>query len=151
MNISRLIKQLEIDEGKRHSVYKDSLGYRTVGIGHLIKDSDPDWIKNLGDGERITDGQMYEIFFDDLSTAIKDAGLIFGPAWNEFPDIAQEVFVNMTFNLGRSRFLKFERTIRFALDKNWSMVAREMMDSRWAEQVGKRASRLSSNIKALDF
>ena len=33
MNVSRLIKQLEIDEGIRLRVYEDSLGYLTVGIG----------------------------------------------------------------------------------------------------------------------
>ena len=40
MNVDRVRKQLEIDEGVVYEIYNDHLGYPTFGIGHLIKDTD---------------------------------------------------------------------------------------------------------------
>ena len=40
MNIERLQKQLEIDEGVVYKIYEDHLGYATFGIGHLITKDD---------------------------------------------------------------------------------------------------------------
>ena len=55
----------------------------------------------------------------------------------------------MLFNLGRSRFMKFKKTIVFAYEMNWDRVATEMLDSRWAKQVGQRAYRLSAQIERM--
>ena len=42
MNIEQLRKELEVDEGVKHEIYNDHLGYPTFGIGHLVRDSDPE-------------------------------------------------------------------------------------------------------------
>ena len=42
MNIDKLRKQLEIDEGVVHEIYLDHLGYPTFGIGHLVRETDPE-------------------------------------------------------------------------------------------------------------
>lgn len=149
MNISRLIKQLKIDEGFSLKVYKDTVGYKTVGIGHYIKDSDPEYLKNLKVGEKITDEQSMELFVADLATALQDAIVVFYPIWDSFPDEAKEVFVNMLFNLGRTRFLGFKKMIAAAHKKDWKEVAVQMMDSKWAKQVGNRAIRLKTKIENL--
>lgn len=149
MNIKRLIRQLEIDEGRSLRVYADSLGYKTVGIGHLIKQTDLDEIKNLVAGDKITEQQCYELFIEDMAVAIKDAVTVFYDVWQKFPDEAQEVFVNMIFNLGRTRFLKFKKTIAAAHNFDWPTVSVEMIDSVWAKQVGNRAGRLSAKIRDL--
>ena len=41
MNVDELRRQLEIDEGVVHEIYLDHLGYATFGIGHLVRDDDP--------------------------------------------------------------------------------------------------------------
>ena len=149
MNIGRLIKQLKIDEGISHRVYIDSLGYKTVGIGHLIKESDPEYLKDRKAGELITDEELNELFLADTAIAIQDAIIIFNTEWDKIPPIAQEVIVNMLFNLGRLRFLGFKKFIKAVYAKDWSTAAAEMMDSQWATQVVSRASRLSSKIRGL--
>lgn len=149
MRVDRLIGQLKKDEGVVIRVYKDSLNYKTVGIGHLIKDSDPQWLQDLEYGDKITAEQVEDIFIQDLAIAIADAKIVFGEVWEEFPDMAQEVFINMIFNLGRHRFLKFKKTILYAHQQKWDMVAIEMLDSRWAKQVGTRAYRLSAQIERM--
>ena len=42
MDVQMLREQLEIDEGVVHEIYLDQLGYPTFGIGHLVKESDPE-------------------------------------------------------------------------------------------------------------
>ncbi len=148
MNINRLIKQLKIDEGASLTVYLDHLGYKTVGIGHLIKDTDPEWLKKLNVGDKITEVQQNELFVVDMSLALQDAMTIFHPVWEQFPDEVQEVFINMLFNLGRPRFLGFKKMILAAHNLDWAKVSVEMMDSKWAKQVPNRAARLKSKIDA---
>ena len=41
--IDRLRVELEIDEGNVNSIYLDHLNLPTFGIGHLIKDDDPEY------------------------------------------------------------------------------------------------------------
>jgi lysozyme len=149
MNSERLMRQLERDEGICLEVYKDSLGYKTVGIGHLIEDDDPRWLRNLQVGDKITLAQAEELFEEDLEIATEHAEEIFGTSWIFFPDIAREVFINMLFNLGRDNFLEFENTIQAAHQLDWAKVAVEMLDSKWANQVGDRANRLSTLIEKL--
>ena len=147
MNMGRLINQLEIDEGKRLAVYVDTEGYKTVGIGHMIKDDDPEWLRNLNPGESIKYPQMYKLFFEDLSNAIQDAAIVFEDVWNDLPETVQEVVVNMLFNLGRNNFLTFKKTIKAVYDNDWEKMAEEMMDSKWATQVGPRAVRLQRRVR----
>ena len=42
MDIDQLRKELEADEGCKHEIYLDHLGYKTFGIGHLCKATDPE-------------------------------------------------------------------------------------------------------------
>lgn len=150
MNIDRLMRQLAIDEGRRLRVYKDTKGLKTVGIGHLIKASDPQWLQDLDVGDKITEEQLTELFTQDLAIALSDAKTIFEPVWDNFPDMAQEVIINMLFNMGRTRFLGFEKTIAYAYEMDWKNMATEMLDSKWARiDVGQRAYRLSAYIERL--
>ena len=48
MDIDKLRKQLEIDEGVLHEIYLDHLGYSTFGIGHLVTDNDPEYGLDVG-------------------------------------------------------------------------------------------------------
>lgn len=149
MNIKRLINQLKIDEGKFLRVYKDHLGNPTVGIGHLITTKDTPYIQRLKVGDKITEEICNELFITDLAVALQDAIVIFSPVWESFPDEAKEVFVNMSFNLGRARLLGFKKMIKAAYSLDWQEVSKEMLDSRWAYQVPNRVARLRSKIESL--
>ena len=49
MDIERLKEEIKADEGVKladngnHLIYLDHLGYPTVGVGHLIKETDPEY------------------------------------------------------------------------------------------------------------
>lgn len=150
MNINRLIDDLTHDEGIIHKVYLDSLGYKTLGIGHLITENDPQWIQNLKVGDPVPEAIIYSYFLKDVSKAIKNAHDIFGVEdWEKLPPAAQEVFINMTFNLGKGGFSKFRNTIKNAKKHDWEKVAEGMSKSLWARQVKSRAKRLIARIEGL--
>jgi lysozyme len=52
----------------------------------------------------------------------------------------------MCFNLGITRLLKFKKFLGAMEDHNWDKAAVEMLDSRWAIQVGPRAIRLKDRV-----
>ena len=146
MNIEALREQLKIDEGVKYEIYKDHLGYPTFGIGHLITEDDPE--HGEPDGTEISEDRVNEIFESDVAKFVSEAKILF-PDLDELPDVAQQVIVNMAFNMGRPRLSKFKNFIAGVNDRDWTRAAEEMMDSRWATQVGDRAIRLRNQILTL--
>ena len=146
MNIEALREQLKVDEGVKYEIYKDHLGYPTFGIGHLITEDDPE--HGEPDGTEISEDRVNEIFESDVAKFVSEAKILF-PDLDELPDVAQQVIVNMAFNMGRPRLSKFKNFIAGVNDNDWVRAAEEMMDSRWADQVGARATRLRNLILTL--
>ena len=146
MNIESLREQLKTDEGVKYEIYKDHLGYPTFGIGHLITENDPE--HGEPDGTEISEDRVNEVFKSDVATFVSEAKILF-PDLDDLPEIAQQVIVNMAFNMGRPRLSKFKNFIAGVNDRDWVRAAEEMMDSRWADQVGARATRLRNLILTL--
>ena len=48
MNRENVFETLKIDEGVKYEIYLDHLGYPTFGVGHLVKDSDPEYGQDVG-------------------------------------------------------------------------------------------------------
>ena len=146
MNIDQLRDTLKIDEGVKYEIYNDHLGYPTFGIGHLVVESDEEHGKPVG--TPVSEDRVNSVFEKDVAIMIDEAKKIF-PNLDELPEEAQQVIVNMTFNMGRPRLSQFKKFIAGVNAGDWNKAAIEMMDSRWAKQVGARAERLRDRIQAL--
>ena len=146
MNIDKLREQLKIDEGVKYEVYKDHLGYPTFGIGHLVVEGDEEHGKPVG--TPVSEDRVNAVFESDVQKFVSESKKVF-PNLDDLPEEAQQVIVNMSFNMGAPRLSKFKKFIAAVNDGNWSTAAVEMMDSRWATQVGKRAERLRDRVQAL--
>jgi len=146
MNIDQLREQLKIDEGVKYEIYNDHLGYATFGIGHLVVEGDEEHGKPIG--TPISEERVNSVFDSDVATYVTEAKKVF-PNLDTLPEEAQEVIVNMCFNMGAPRLSKFKKFIGGVNAGDWDTAAVEMMDSRWAKQVGVRADRLRDRIKAL--
>ncbi|SDP70000.1 glycoside hydrolase family protein [Desulforhopalus singaporensis] len=59
----------------------------------------------------------------------------------------QDVLVNMAFNLGVEGLFKFRRMWAAIRAQNFDLAATEMLDSKWARQVGGRAKELSEKMR----
>jgi lysozyme len=144
MNRERVQEQLAIDEGVVHAIYLDHLGYPTFGIGHLIREEDPEHGQEVD--TPVSEERVTEAFQADLDIAISECKALYDQ-WDDFPGEVQEILVNMMFNLGRTRLSKF-KNMRKAIDsEDWATAALEGRDSRWYQQVGNRAERLMTRLE----
>ena len=146
MNIANLREQLKIDEGVKYEIYNDHLGYPTFGIGHLITEADEEYGKPIE--TPVSEERVNTVFDSDVAIYISEAKKVF-PNLDSLPAEAQEVIVNMCFNMGAPRLSKFKKFIAAVNESNWVTAGVEMLDSRWAKQVGNRAIRLRDRITAL--
>ena len=68
------------------------------------------------------------------------------PWWRSLDDNRQRILANMCFNLGYPRLSGFKRFLAALHTGQWETAAVEMMDSKWATQVGDRAKRLRDRM-----
>ena len=85
---------------------------------------------------------------DDFNKHLAEAIHVFGTeeAFYNLPENIQHVLVNMCFNLGHPRLSNFKKFIGAMQISDWETAAVEMMDSKWAGQVGNRAIRLRDRV-----
>ena len=144
MDIEKLREQLEIDEGVVHEIYLDHLGYPTFGIGHLVRESDPEHGANVG--TKVDEARCIEAFDKDVETVIKDCKILYSD-FDDLPEEVQQIVANMMFNMGRPRLSKFKGMKRGVDAKDWNAAADEMVDSAWYRQVTNRAERLVERMR----
>jgi lysozyme len=127
-----LKSSLKKHEGLRLKPYRCTAGKLSIGYGRNLDD--------VG----ITKEEA-EILLDKDIAVCKREARRFG--WfEELSSERQDVIVEMIFNLGMSRFLGFKKTIQAIMDKDFEEAAAQMLDSKWARQVGQRAITLSSKM-----
>ena len=147
MNIEQLRKELEVDEGVKYEIYNDHLGYPTFGIGHLVRDTDPEAGAALG--TPVTEDRVIEAFNEDVETVLSDCAILYDD-FDDLPEEAQLIIANMMFNLGRPRLSKFKGMKSGVDSRDWNKAADEMVDSAWYRQVTNRAERLVTRMRAID-
>lgn len=146
-DIERVKQQLKQDEGVVCEIYLDHLGYKTCGIGHLVLEADPEHDLEVGDAVHAE--RVDELFAQDLNIVLEDCKKAFDK-WDDMHFVVQEVLVNMMFNLGMGRLLKFKKALAALEAKEWVTAGIEMKDSKWFTQVGPRAGRLIERIRTID-
>ena len=147
MDVEKLREELERDEGCVYNIYLDHLGYRTFGIGHLVRESDPE--NGLQVGAMVSEDRVKEAFESDINTVLRDCNKLYSD-FHYLPEEAQQIIANMMFNLGFPRLSKF-RGMKAGVDaRDWDAAADEMIDSRWYRQVGARAERLVDRMREIE-
>ena len=144
MDMDRLLKSVKQHEGYRNKVYLDSLGKRTVGVGHLCVEDF--W----EDDKEYEEKFLLTILEHDLKSAIKSAESLLKDC-PDLKDLAKETIVEMIFQLGKTGVSKF-RNMWKALQQNppqYGVAASEMLDSRWAKQTPNRAKEMSDHMRSL--
>ena len=143
MNLERLMESVKKHEGYRNKVYLDTLGKRTVGVGHLCTE---DWWE---DDKEYEEKFLMEILADDLQNAIKGAReLKEEHSCTDIDEIAQEILVEMVFQLGKNGVSKFRNMWKALAEKNYIGASFEMLDSKWAKQTPNRAKNMAAKMKS---
>lgn len=145
MDRDSVFEQLKIDEGVVNEIYLDHLGYPTFGVGHLVLESDQEFGAEVG--TPVSEDRTKECFDRDLDTSISECVALYGEGFNDWPGVAQEVLVNMMFNMGRGRLGGFKNFRKALEEQDWKQAGIEGRDSKWYRQVTKRAERLMERLE----
>lgn len=132
--MSKIAQLLEQHEGRKACAYQDSLGYWTIGVGHLV-----DSRKNAGLPDPIIDAMLeYDIQekADQLTSAL--------PWVVSLDEVRHAVLLDMCFNLGIAGLLGFQHFLAAVKSGDYKTAAQQMLQSKWATQVKTRATRLST-------
>lgn len=135
MNGNRFIAQLRFHEGVRNHVYKDHLGIETIGVGRNLVD------RGLSDEEvDMLLANDIAIVEDELDKQL--------PWWRDLSEVRQRALADLVFNLGMPRLHGFVKTLSALQTRDYHTAAEELLDSKYARQVGARAIRIAEMIRS---
>ena len=141
MSYNDLKARIKEHEGFVPKIYKDQLGFKTIGFGHLVLPTD-----KFAEGVTYKKKDLEEVFDSDFNTAKSNANqLIEGlPLHHQ----AKCVIIEMVFQLGIGGVSKFKKMWKALKQNDYHTASEEMLDSKWAKQTPKRAEELSSVMKS---
>jgi len=143
MNMERLLASVKKHEGYRNKVYLDTLGKRTVGVGHLCVEDF--W----EDDKEYEEKFLMTILEHDLETAIKGAERLLKDC-HILDSLAREIIIEMVFQLGETGVSKFKNMLKALKEgPDYQTAASEMLDSRWAKQTPNRAKAMSAEMAGI--
>lgn len=134
MIIDAMRAELVRDEGLRLRIYKDTVGKLTIGVGRNLDD--------VG----ISKDEAYLMLDNDIQRTSDslDKNL---PWWKTLDEVRQRVILNMAFNMGINSLLGFKNTLAAIQAGRYNDAADGMLASKWATQVGDRATRLAKMMR----
>ena len=144
MNMDRVLESVKKHEGYRNKVYLDTLGKRTVGVGHLCVEDF--W----EDDKEYEEKFLMEILQKDLQQAIRGArSLMEEHDCADIDEQAEEILIEMVFQLGMTGVSKFKKMWKALAEKNYIGASYEMLDSRWSKQTPNRAKSMAKTMKEI--
>ena len=133
-------QRIKEHEGFRDTVYSDSLGFATIGYGHLVLPTD-----NFVEGVTYPKEQLEVLFDKDFQIALTSANeLVDGLDLNH---IAKGVIVEMCFQLGKPRVMKFKKMWEALRNNDFEEAANQMIDSAWHKQTTSRCESLAATMR----
>jgi len=133
MNRQLLRSQLERHEGLRLKPYLDTVGKLTVGYGRNLED--------VGISRDEADF-MLDNDIDQVERQLETVD-----EYRDLDPVRQTVIANMVYNLGFSGLMTFKRMWSAIGRKDYATAADEMLDSKYARQVGQRAIELANIMR----
>ena len=158
-NTSHFLGKLIAHEGMVLTVYQDTLGIDTIGIGRNLKDRGiskeeldhmdiPSMAIVYEHG--ITEADARYLAMNDMKI-VEDELCRVHECVEDLDAVRQLILMDMAFNMGVPRLCKFKRMWNAIHERKFDDAGREMLDSRWATQVGSRATKLSDAMKKGEF
>ena len=141
MNYDKLLESVKKHEGYRNKVYLDTLGKRTVGVGHLCVEDF--W----EDDKEYEEDFLMDILKKDLQQAIRQADSMCEGL--KISEDAKIIIIEMIFQLGGTGVSKFRKMWQ-ALQQDppdYAEASAQMLDSRWAKQTPNRAQEMAKHMK----
>ena len=128
-----LINQLKKHEGLKLNPYQCTAGKTTIGYGRNLDDKGI----SVHEAEQMLNADIIDTR-SEVSRAL--------PVYNEIIPARQDVLINMAFNMGVHGLLKFKKMIAAIELGDYLYASEEMLNSKWAKQVGSRADELARQM-----
>tara|TARA_R110000823_G_scaffold245948_4_gene370054 strand:+ start:282 stop:671 length:390 start_codon:yes stop_codon:yes gene_type:complete len=127
-----LIEETKEEEGFRGIVYKDTLGFDTIGYGTKLPLNEKEATLLLV--SRMDDAKK------ELLRRLNDL---------DIEDEAWDILYAMSYQLGVSGVLNFKNMIKALRRRDYNEAANQMLDSLWAKQTPARANRMADMMRKL--
>lgn len=127
-------KLIKLHEGLKLKPYECPSGYITIGYGRNIQQNGI----TLAEAEMLLDNDI-----DRVITELEKWLSVF----NELSENRKAALIDMSYNLGFNKLFQFRRFLAALQKKDFDLAAKEMLDSKWAAQVGNRATVLANMMK----
>ena len=135
MSYQNLKKRIIKNEGFSRTSYKDQLGFLTIGFGHLILPYEKHLIQ-----KKISKKKLEKIFTNDFNKALMDFNFYLKSFSSNTKN--SEVLIEMIFQMGADKVLKFKKLLNHMKKNNKYSVCFEMMSSLWYKQTPNRVKKL---------
>ena len=124
---SKTRARIALEEGFEGKLYRDTNGHWTGGFGHNF------------DAKGISLNIGFAMLDEDIQDAEHDVWKYLSEWYEPLTDPRKSVILDMAFNEGAEEVAKFTGMIAAIKTQNWTLAAKEMLQSLWAQQVGNRA------------
>lgn len=133
-NMNDLVNMLVRHEGMKTKPYTDTTGHLTIGVGRNLS--------SMG----LSHDEIYYILRNDIRRCEEELTNTF--RWfDTLDDVRQHAMIDLCFNLGITRLRKFKKAMAAMECDDFDDAAKELLDSRWAEQVKGRATNIANMIR----
>ncbi|HFK4065593.1 TPA: glycoside hydrolase family protein [Kluyvera ascorbata] len=147
-----IYEMLKFDEGIKQTLYKDTLGFYTIGIGHLVTKS-ANRIEALAILDkkfgRVTNGtlttsEVETLFNEDVQGVINQIkqNSNVNAVYKSLDDIRKMALINMCFQLGVNGVASFSNSLQYLNSKQWEKAATNLKLSKWNSQTPNRSNRV---------
>ena len=138
-------QRIKEHEGYRDTVYSDSLGFATVGYGHLVLPTD-----EFVEGFTYPKAQLEDLFETDFQIALTSANELLEEI--DLPELdlklaVKGIICEMCFQLGKPRVMKFKKMWNAIIMEDFEVAADEMINSAWHSQTTSRCESLAELMR----
>ena len=133
MYLAQAEELIKKHEGLCLKPYQCTAGKWTIGYGRNLEDNG------------ISPMEAEQLLRNDVQRCYRECLTL--SCWQKLDETRQAVLVDMCFNLGISRLRTFKKMLAALEQGYFERAAYEMLNSKWAAQVGHRATELSELMK----
>ena len=134
MDLEILFDQLKDFEGLELKPYRCTSNKLTIGLGRNLEDNG------------ITEEEAYYLATNDLDNLMDELDQNI-PWWDDLDDPRKRALLNLAYNVGTPTLMKFKKTLEHLKNGFYTEASEEVLRSRWADQVGRRATFISEVFK----
>jgi len=129
----KMLVQVQRHEGKRLDLHKCPAGKWSIGYGHNLEAN--------GIPEHVANALLQHDLIQAETLVRKYIPV------ERLNKARLAVLINMAFNLGIHGLLSFKKFLYYLSMDNYQRAADEMLNSKWAKQVGGRANELAEQMR----